>query len=488
MQSGTPTPDYRQALVIATRAAPQAKWLGLRYLDETLTLRNFRDGLPQTNQVDRSAGIQIEAFVDGHFGYASTSRLDAHGIEEAARRAELNARAAAPFAVHRFDIDQVRPPSQGRYLSPRTIPLSHVGTRAQADLLVRICEKLKTSPRITRTSAMIRLVESRSRYLSTNGADIEQDFEKTSIDFAATAREGNVTQKRTDGGMFARSFQGGFEGIESADLWERVARVARQAEELVLAPDCPTETLPMILMPDQMMLQIHESIGHPLEIDRILGDERNYAGSSFVRLEDIGSLQYGSPLMNVTWNPELRNEFASFAFDDTGARAARQDLIRNGKLVAGIGGLESQARSGKPGAATMRASSWNRAPIDRMSNINLEPGTSTLAEMIASVERGVILETNRSWSIDDYRNKFQFGCEYARLIENGRITGVLKNPNYRGITVPFWHNLAEVGTEDTFEVAGVPFCGKGEPNQAIRVGHASPPCLFRDIEVFGGEG
>ena len=488
MHSSFPTPDLHQALTLAVRAAPQAKWLGLRLLDETLTLRSVRDSLPQTNHVDHSVGIQIEACVDGQFGYASTSRLDPQGIEEAARRAELNARAAAPFAVHRFEIDQVRPPEQGRYHSPRTTPLSRVETRAQADLLVRICEKLKASPRITRTSAMVRLVESRSRYVTTNGADIEQDFEKTSIDFAATAREGNITQKRSDGGMFARSFQSGFEGIESPDLWERVARVARQAEELVLAPDCPTETLPLILMPDQMMLQIHESIGHPLEIDRILGDERNYAGSSFVQLADIGSLQYGSPLMNVTWNPAVQNEFASFAFDDTGARAARRDLIRGGKLVAGIGGLESQARSRKPGVATMRASSWNRAPIDRMSNINLEPGTSPLAEMIASIERGVILETNRSWSIDDYRNKFQFGCEYARLIENGRISGVLKNPNYRGITVPFWHRLAAVGTADTFEVAGVPFCGKGEPNQAIRVGHASPPCLFRDIEVFGGEG
>jgi predicted Zn-dependent protease len=234
------------------------------------------------------------------------------------------------------------------------------------------------------------------------------------------------------------------------------------------------------------MLQIHESIGHPLELDRILGDERNYAGSSFVKLSDFGTLVYGSPLMNVTFDPTVTGELGGYAFDDAGMPAQREFLIQEGLLLRGLGSLESQARAQVPGVANFRATSWNRPPIDRMANLNLEPGTSTFAEMIADIEYGVYMESNRSWSIDDYRNKFQFGCEYAKLIQNGQFVKTLRNPNYRGITNPFWRSLVKVGDRSTFGMYGTPFCGKGEPNQVIRVGHASPTCVFKNIEVFGG--
>ena len=247
-----------------------------------------------------------------------------------------------------------------------------------------------------------------------------------------------------------------------------------------------TETMDIVIAPSQMVLQIHESIGHPLEVDRILGDERNYAGWSFVRLEDFGKLQYGSDIMNVTFDPTIANEMASYMFDDGGMKAKKEYLIKNGVLMRGLGGMESQARSNTPAVANFRASSWNRAPIDRMANINLEPGDSSLEDMIGSIERGLYVETNKSWSIDDYRNKFQFGMEYGKMIENGKLTKTVKNPNYRGVTTPFWNNLKMVGNKSTFEVFGTPNCGKGEPNQVIRVGHATPACLFENIEVFGG--
>lgn len=239
-------------------------------------------------------------------------------------------------------------------------------------------------------------------------------------------------------------------------------------------------------MPSQMILQIHESIGHPLELDRIIGDERNFAGWSFVQKEDFGKLRYGSNLMNVSFDPGVTGEFASYEFDDTGVRAERALLIEEGILRRGLGSAESQLRSGIPGVANARACSWNRPPIDRMANLNLEPGSSSLNEMISSVERGVMMDTNRSWSIDDFRNKFQFGCEYGKLIEKGRITKTVRNPNYRGQTLQFWRSLKNVGNPETFTILGVPNCGKGEPNQVIRVGHASPACLFDQIEVFGG--
>jgi predicted Zn-dependent protease len=180
------------------------------------------------------------------------------------------------------------------------------------------------------------------------------------------------------------------------------------------------------------------------------------------------------------------HEFASYAFDDNGNAAKREYLIRGGVLQRALGGLESQVRSGLPGVANARASSWNRAPIDRMANLNVEPGASSLAEMIASIERGVMMRTNVSWSIDDSRNKFQFGCEWGQIIEDGVAKGVVRNPNYRGISAEFWRSLRMVGDAATFEVNGTMYCGKGEPNQGIHVGHASPACVFSGVEVFGG--
>jgi predicted Zn-dependent protease len=241
-------------------------------------------------------------------------------------------------------------------------------------------------------------------------------------------------------------------------------------------------------MPDQMILQIHESIGHPLELDRILGDERNFAGTSFVTPDMFGSYRYGSDLLNVTFDPTRPEELASYAFDDEGTPAQKVHLIRNGILERPLGGAISQARAGLPGVANARADSWNRPPIDRMANLNLEPGDASLEAMIASIGRGVLMETNCSWSIDDSRNKFQFGCERGRVIENGKLGAVVKNPNYRGISANFWRSLRMVGNADTLRVLGTPYCGKGEPAQIIRVGHATPACVFGDVDVFGGEG
>jgi len=236
-----------------------------------------------------------------------------------------------------------------------------------------------------------------------------------------------------------------------------------------------------------MILQIHESIGHPLELDRILGDERNFAGTSFVTREMFGSYRYGSDLLNVTFDPTRREELASYAFDDDGAPAQKTWLIRNGILERPLGGAISQARAGLPGVANARADSWNRPPIDRMANLNLEPGDASFDAMVAGIERGIVLETNRSWSIDDSRNKFQFGCERGRLVENGKLGAVVKNANYRGISASFWRSLVKVGNADTERVLGTPHCGKGEPSQIIRVGHASPACVFAGVDVFGGE-
>ncbi|WP_082053965.1 TldD/PmbA family protein [Methyloterricola oryzae] len=463
----------------------EADWVGLRFVEELTHRRTVRNARPENNSVGLERGVMLEAMVEGAIGYAATSDLSRQGMIEAVQRAVRLARLCAKHCQFRVSW-QERPASRGRYISPRRLGLDSLSLAELTDQLVRACRILKVSDQIVSTSADATLVECTSRYVTSSGTDIDQQWLLVAQHFSATAQNGSEIQQRSMNGPVARCRQAGLEFFDFSAIHSECERVGREAVELLDAENCPNENLDLILAPDQMLLQIHESIGHPLELDRILGDERNYAGWSFVKPEDFGKLRYGSPLLNVTFDPTVEGEFASYAFDDCGNPAKREYLIKDGVLLRGLGSLESQARLRLPGVASFRASSWNRAPIDRMANINVEAGGSSLEDMISSIEKGVYMQANISWSIDDYRNKFQFGCEYARMIEHGRLTRVLKNPNYRGMTVPFWNSLAAVGNHDTWEVYGSRFCGKGEPSQIIRVGHAAPPCLFRKVDVFGG--
>jgi len=365
----------------------------------------------------------------------------------------------------------VMPHPKGSHRSPVKIAWDSVPLSEKIDLVKRECERLKIDERIADFAS---------------SGEVTQEHQRLLPILRVTAAEGTDSQTRTLGaGSFA--LQGGMEVIEQVGFQTEGPRLAQEAVDLLSAPNCPTGTLDLLLGPDQMHLQIHESIGHPLEIDRILGDERNYAGTTFVQPGDIGSFRYGSDQLNITYDPTIENQWASFAFDDDGLKAEKLFIIEKGILKRALGGLISQTRSGLPGVATTRADGWRRPPIDRMSNLNLEPGDKSFDEMVGAVEKGIYMQTNTSWSIDDSRNKFQFGCELGRLIENGRLTTMVKKPNYRGISRTFWNNLKMVGDRSTFRVLGVPNCGKGEPNQVMKVGHASPVALFADVEVFGGE-
>ena len=477
-------PDLKRLLSVLSH--PQAQWVGLRYMNEKISHRSVRDGKPEGNSTEIRAGVMVEVLAQGQFGYCATNVLTEKSIQAAFLQATTQAISASRFALRTFTQEQ-RPASKGEYKTKRKNDLSSVSAGDINILLVDLCATLKCSDLVVKTKAAVVLAETDSLFVSSSGADFGQNFSHGTVHLEAIAQKGDVVQKRTNFGSYGYSFQSGAELLNSAVLLAQATQVGAQAVELVSAENCASDNTTVVLAPDQMMLQIHESIGHPLELDRILGDERNYAGSSFVNLSDFGKLQYGSDIMNVTFDPTVQGEFASYAFDDSGNPAKREFLIQNGKLLAGLGSLESQMRSGVPGVANFRAASWNRAPIDRMANINLEPGVESFNDIISSVEKGIYMESNRSWSIDDYRNKFQFGCEYGRIIENGKLGKIVRNPNYRGVTANFWHNLWKVGNESTLGMYGTPFCGKGEPNQIIRVGHASPVCAFRDIEVFGGE-
>ncbi|MFQ4145020.1 TldD/PmbA family protein [Chlorogloeopsis sp. ULAP02] len=463
-----------------------ADWIGIRVVKETSSHHYFRDALPQSNGKSSTSGAMLEVMVNGCIGYAATNHLELASLQAAAEKAYKQAQAASQWWIHPFQVATERPKVVGEYISPFLQSLDALSAAQINDLLVRTCHTLKVSEQIVQTTASATTTDRETWFASSNGSEVYQNFISLRQHYGAIAQEGAIVQHRTNNGWEANCYQGGMELFKQEDIWQRVQHIGEQAVELLTAQECPTTRTNLVLAPDQMMLQIHESVGHPLEIDRILGDERNYAGGSFVNKSDFGVLVYGSPLMNITFDPTVSGEFASYGFDDTGAVATREYLIKEGVLLRGLGSLESQKRAGIPGVACARACSWNRPAIDRMANLNLEPGKASFEEIIAGIEHGVYMESNRSWSIDDRRYKFQFGCEYAKLIENGKLTKTLRNPNYRATTPEFWHSLIKVGNSSTWEMYGTPYCGKGEPNQAIWVGHGSPVCVFANVEVFGG--
>ncbi len=476
--------DLKRLLEIAIKAVPEAEWVGLRKRSTEETMYFVRDGHIEQSGTGSNVGCMVEVLYKGQFGYAATSDMSVDSIKLAAEKALLVAKSASPWAIYKFDTS-VRPGTVARYESPRKIKSGRTAASI-VPMLIDVCNTMKCNDKIVQTLAANQSGKLIYEIVTSNGAEIEQTIYYQSLIMEAIAMDGPVVQRRTDKGPWAYCYQGGIELVQPGTAIQTAKKIGEQAVELLSAPPCPEDTRTLVLAPDQMMLQIHESVGHPLEIDRILGDERNYAGSSFIKLSDIGTFQYGSKLMNITFDPTVPGELASYKVDEIGNPATKEFIVKDGILVRALGSLESQKRANVPGVANQRATSWNRPPIDRMANINLEPGTSTFDEIIGSIEKGIYMMANRSWSIDDYRNKFQFGCEYAKLIENGKLTKTVRDPNYRGISSNFWRNLVAVGNRDTFEFFGTPNCGKGEPNQVMYVGHGSPVCAFKDVAVFGG--
>jgi predicted Zn-dependent protease len=468
------------------RLAPAVDFWSLRLVDEHRESLTVRQDVLQPLHTGLTRGAFLTVLSGDGMGYAATSDLSDAGLRRAAQRAADWARDTAGRGLVSPD-ELPRPDHRGRYETPMIEPWESVPLTDKIAMLQEASAALRLDERIVDWSASLAYRRSDTLLTASAGARIEQRFHYLAPGLVAVAHAGSQTQRRTGGGA-GSARQGGLEQLATMGFPEQAPQIAHEALALLDAPECPSATTDLLLLPSQMVLQIHESIGHPLELDRILGDERNYAGTSFVSLDMFGRYRYGSELLNVTFDPGRSEELASYGYDDDGTPAERVHLIRNGILERPLGGSCSQARAGIEGTANARASDWHRPPIDRMANLNVEPGEQTLEQLIAGVERGVLMETNRSWSIDDSRNKFQFGCELGRLIEDGELKGLVRNPNYRGISATFWRNLAAVGDRGTYDVQGTPYCGKGEPNQMIHVGHASPACVFKEVEVFGGAG
>lgn len=475
---------YEQVAAYFRQHLPAVEFAYLRFVEHRSEALHMRQHALIPPATELSKGVYIQIVNQGGSGYAATNDLTAHGIARALQEAKKWADYSANKNL--FDASRVsRPIKSGAYRSPVDTHWDDVPLTEKITYLNDTSTALKRHDKIVDWQSTLRYQHTCSTLLTSDNIEIAQEFATLAPGLHVVASDSKRTQERSGGG-WGTAQQGGLEKLASLNYLSDAARISDEALSLLDAPDCPAGNMDLLLMPGQMMLQIHESIGHPLELDRILGDERNYAGRSFVTLDMFGNYQYGSEHLNVSFDPTLPAELASYAFDEEGTPADKIMLIERGILKRPLGGANSQYRAQLPGTANARACHWNRPPIDRMANLNIEHGQHSLDELIGAVEYGVLMDTNQSWSIDDSRNKFQFGCEYGRIIREGQLQELVRNPNYRGISATFWRNLAMVGDASTMQVLGTPYCGKGEPNQMIRVGHASPACLFRQVDVFGG--
>lgn len=469
----------------ARAAAPSGvDAMRVRVLDERhegLSVQRGRP-VPPTLAVDRGAMVSVR--VGRGLGAAATADLSLSGLRAAAARAAEWARASAPHSLVDHAAVEVPLPAV-RWVGPAARPPENLPLDLRFARLHDWSAALGRDAALVDREAAVWTGHVRSALVEIGGGEVYQELRFIAPDLRVVAARGAEVQTRSLG-LAGLTQQGGWERLDALGLDARAARLGAEVLQLLDAPECPDGVHDLVLDPEQMMLQVHESIGHPLEGDRVLGDERNFAGRSFVRPADVGVLAYGSPALTVSFDPGLPEALASYAVDDEGTPATRALLIDKGRLVRLLAGRTSQVRGGFPGVACARAAAWWRAPIDRMANVNIEPGDTPFPALIAQVEDGVYMATNRSWSIDDSRNKFQFVCEWGERIRGGQRVGVVKNPGYRGVSASFWRSLVAVGTAAERQVLGTPYCGKGEPAQLIRVGHACPPALFRGVEVFGG--
>ena len=436
----------------------------------------FLNGKKEEDQAEKDLGVMIELSKGGkvvRYGSPSTS------AEHVKRILEMLKQKHSCFSAHFIDSSSYG--LESGEIVDLSSPVEMNAQKYEQDLVA--LSKLDRNW-MDNTRASLSLLEEERIILNSNRGYFHDRKYYTDFYLNLIGSRNGVVQNRTNGGVI---FQGGVTSNFLESALKSKEDFSNELDQLLEAPVCPKFTGSLILPSDQMYIQIHESIGHPLELDRILGDERNYAGGSFVKKEDFGRLRYGPKSMNVFFGPDVLSQPVTQQFDDTGAKAKRVTLIEQGVLKAGIGGRESQKRLGVPGTSSTRNCNWNRPPIDRMGNINLEFGTSSLEDMVSKVENGILMKTNKSWSIDDQRDKFQFGCEVGYLIKDGSIKNIVRAPNYEGRTIPFWNSLEMVGNQHTLGDFGTPTCGKGEPNQAVRVGHQSPTCLFNNISIFPGE-
>ncbi len=436
----------------------------------------------------RESGVGIRVLYKGAWGFSASS--DVSNLAALYDKAFDNARVAAErvtFPVRLAEKDAI----QARFESPCAVNPFEVPLSDKVAFLKDMDEKLNQEGVFQRVCDMT-FVRKQIIFVDSEGSQIEKLItEAFSFMQVSGLDDKGESYERT----FRPTRQGNTRGWESLDrqvFSENAERIVKEMKQVLAAEVCPKEDRSVILLPNIMYLQTHETIGHALELDRILGYELAFAGGSFVTLDDFGALRYGSPLLTVRADATLPNSPGSFGYDDDGIPAQDTVLIDKGILVGAISGRqmveEANARAKrqifKGSGGANRATSFYRVPIERMTNINIDPGQDgTLEDIVSHTEKGIVLDSERSWSIGSNREQFHFGTEIGWLVEDGRRTRVVKNPTYKGATVKFWNSLSAVGDRSTWQVKFVDNCGKGQPNQIMQLGHGVPVCRFDNVRI-----
>ena len=445
-----------------------------------------KNGKVGTTSSDESLGLGVRVLAQGCWGFASTDDLSKESLAAVAAHALAVARASA--LAKKTDV--VLAPEEkivANWVSPFRLDPISTSVEANLDLLLRADAEMRAVPGVTLAEASLHFRRTRQLFISTEGSVIDQTRVITGIGIEAYCFANDEIQKRS----YPNSFRGqyalqGYELVEGLRLVENARRIAEEAVALHKAEQCPRGKRTILLDGSQVGLQIHESIGHPIELDRVLGTEANYAGMSFLTLDQLRKLRYGSEIVNVVADARLDHGagLGTFGYDDEGVPAQRAAIIKDGLFTGYLTSRETAAAIGERRSnGTMRADGWGRIPLIRMTNVSLLPGTWKLDDLIADTDDGIYMETNRSWSIDDRRYHFQFGCELAWEIKNGKKTRLLKNPSYSGITTEFWNSCDAICDADHWTLWGTPNCGKGQPSQTMGTGHGAAPARFRNVTV-----
>jgi TldD protein len=469
-----------------TAVALGATYADVRVIDQHQRYLSTKNGQASGVRDSESLGIGVRVISSGAWGFASSDDLSREAVDRTSARAvEL---AGASALAKRHDV-QLAPedPVVDRWQSSCAIDPFTISVSACLDLLLQVDSELRRVPGVTLAEGALDFRRIEQLFLSSAGSDIYQLRTQTGVGYSASSFTGGEIQRRSYPNSFGGQYQtAGYELVEQLDLLGNAPRIAEEVVALGRAEQCPQGVKDVILGSSQLALQIHESIGHPIELDRVLGDEANYAGMSLLTLDKLNNLRYASEIVNVVADarPAHGPGLGTFAYDDEGVPAQSTPIIRDGLFLGYLSSREAavSAGLGRSGGC-MRAESWNRIPMIRMTNVSLLPGAWNLEDLIGDTEDGLLMDLNRSWSIDDRPYNFQFGTEIGWEIKNGKRTRMLKNPSYGGITTDFWNSCDAICGPEEWTLWGTPNCGKGQPAQIMGTGHGAAPARFRKVQV-----
>ncbi len=450
--------------------------------DEDISIKS---GNIETMQLGQEVGFGIRCIADGGWGFAGSFDIAKYEIKRVAELAVRIGKASGSTRKQPIELVDEKAIEDSYSTKFKKDPFK-VPAEEKLEVLVEADKRLREYDNAIKvTTADYHGHSEEKIFSSSEGAYITQKIIWCGGGFSCLAASaGSRPQRRSYPGSFRGDFStSGYEFFESREILENVDRIASEAIDLTKAKQCPSEKTTLLIDGHQLMLQIHESCGHPTELDRVLGTEAAYAGTSFMTTDKLDKLKYGSKDVTLVADSTLEGGLGTFGYDDEGVKAKRVELVKNGLFVGYQSSRETAALIGlSKSSGGMRADSPQKLPLIRMVNINLEPTDWKRDDIIADTKKGILMSTNKSWSIDDKRLNFQFGTEIAWEIVDGEIGKILKNPTYTGITPEFWGGM-DASSKDDWRLWGTPNCGKGQPGQVMYVGHGCGTARFQNVRV-----